>query len=102
MLPVQPTCKLARLTICLVTPMHFHRFEVVLTCWDSYADKRPTFTDLVLSITMLLEGISGYMDFSAVSGAGGEALPGYDSLEPKTNLSGATYDHLQTEETPNH
>ena len=82
--------------------MHFHRFEVVLTCWDSYADKRPRFTDVVLSITMLLEGISGYMDFSAVSGAGGEALPGYDSLEPKTNLSGATYDHLQTEETPNH
>ena len=43
------------------------RYEMIAGCWAELPDKRPSFQDLVQSVSSLLEGVAGYMDFSAFS-----------------------------------
>ena len=69
-----------------------HSYELIGLCWTESPDKRPSFQELVERVNSLLEGVAGYLDFSAFSG---ESLTGqsYDHLEVlKTNLG---YDHLE-------
>ena len=55
------TCT-AMLKFCL-----YCRYGVFLQCWNEHADKRPSFSDLVMEISKLLEEIAGYIDFSSIS-----------------------------------
>ena len=44
-----------------------YRFNrVIVQCWEQNPDDRPTFTDLVGTISTLLEEIAGYMDLSVM------------------------------------
>ena len=56
-----------------------YRFELIQTCWLQDPKDRPSFDYLKVSITTMLEVISGYLDFSA-------------TLTPKTMQE--NYDHL--------
>ena len=55
-------------------------------CWIEVPDKRPSFKDLVISVNSLLEGVAGYLDFSAFSAE--SHWKGYDHL--------CRYDELDT------
>ena len=45
----------------------FHnRFCVMMTCWKENPDKRPTFDELVNTISSILKPLADYMDFSDV------------------------------------
>ena len=59
-----------------------HSYEVILSCWKERTTERPSFSDLVLTISSLLEGIAGYLDFSVSPRGLNEAL------------SISSYDHL--------
>ena len=54
---------------------------MVLQCWSERADKRPSFSDLVMEISKLLEEIAGYMDFSSISANGPQDENSYDHLK---------------------
>ena len=43
------------------------RYSILLCCWCENADKRPSFSELVVDITTSLTGIAGYVDFSCLS-----------------------------------
>ena len=43
-----------------------NRFCVMMTCWKENPDKRPTFDELVNTISSILKPLADYMDFSDV------------------------------------
>ena len=43
------------------------RYSIILRCWCENADKRPSFSKLVVDITTSLNGIAGYVDFSGLA-----------------------------------
>jgi len=59
-----------------------HSYEVILSCWKECTAERPSFSDLVVTISSLLEGIAGYLDFSVSPRGLNEAL------------TTSSYDHL--------
>ena len=59
-----------------------HSYEVILSCWKERTTERPSFSDLVVIISSLLEGIAGYLDFSLSPRGLNEAL------------ATSSYDHL--------
>ena len=68
-----------------------YRYDLILQCWKERADKRPSFHDLVTKVSMFLEEIAGYIDFSSMSAAFSHDENGsYDRLAK--NYQG--YDHL--------
>ena len=47
---------------------HVYRFDtLMMQCWDSDPDKRPTFTQLQANISATLTITAGYLDLSAFS-----------------------------------
>ena len=64
------------------------RYDVFLQCWNEHADKRPSFSDLVMEISKLLEEIAGYIDFSSISANRPQDENSYDRLLKNS------YDHL--------
>ena len=38
------------------------RYEVMLSCWDADPEQRPTFTQLVTTITSVLDPLADYLD----------------------------------------
>ena len=75
-----------------------YRFEVITECWAESPDKRPSFEDLSQAINSLLEGVAGYMDFSAFSNESARAgASGYDHLAGV----GSGYNHLEPLENQN-
>ena len=42
--------------------MIHHRYNIMKECWEELPDNRPTFSDLVTTISASLEAIAGYMD----------------------------------------
>ena len=63
-------------------------------CWTESPDKRPSFQGLCLAINSLLEGVAGYVDFSAFSKEATHAgAIGYDHLQ--STKHGTGYDHLE-------
>ena len=66
------------------------RFDLIDSCWKENPDKRPTFSELVVSITSMLEAISGYFDFCAQPDVSGkntsyDHLNRYDQLKPTSD-----------------
>ena len=70
-------------------------YDVISNCWREQPEKRPSFAELVLTLTALLEEIAAYMDFSVLTcleqavkynhlyaRAPSESQKGYDHLEP--------------------
>ena len=53
------------------------RYSILLRCWCENADKRPSFSELVVDITTSLNGIAGYVDFSGLSVADKEKEEGH-------------------------
>jgi len=50
-------------------------------CWKELPDKRPPFSELVTTISTILERIGGYLDFSASQPtAAGSSGSGYNHL----------------------
>ena len=45
---------------------HFLRHYMMMTCWKENPEDRPTFQDLVITITTILKPLADYMDFSDV------------------------------------
>ena len=43
------------------------RYDLIIQCWNASPEKRPFFEDLVEEIDSLLEGVAGYLEFSAFS-----------------------------------
>ena len=39
----------------------------MLNCWELESDKRPSFSELVDSLSKLLQAMAGYMDFSSIT-----------------------------------
>ena len=70
-------------------------YEVIVQCWKEHPDKRPTFAELVHTISELLTGIANYLDFSTQPAKESEMLLGdiYDHL---AKITGDGYDHLAT------
>ena len=54
-------------------------------CWV-VPDKRPTFSDLVTTLSTALEGIAGYLDFTT-------------ETQEQLLLHGSSYDHLDSTQT---
>ena len=52
----------------LVLSLHYDSYELIGLCWTESPDKRPSFQELVERVNSLLEGVAGYLDFSAFSG----------------------------------
>ena len=74
--------------VCLL--LLFLRYEVVTGCWSESPDKRPSFEDLSQAINSLLEGVAGYMDFSAFSNESARAgASGYGVGSGCNHLAGA-------------
>ena len=44
-----------------------YRYDVVLACWEANPDNRPAFSELVCTISTLLERIAGYMPIKKFS-----------------------------------
>ena len=65
-------------------------------CWSKDPDGRPTFSDLVSTISERLEGLAGYMDFSPTWSSGDKTkVSRYDHLLPsQTKENHKGYDHL--------
>lgn len=40
------------------------RYSVMKTCWNAKADLRPSFSDLVSTLSQILESLTGYFDLS--------------------------------------
>ena len=60
-------------------------YDIVLACWEANPDNRPAFSQLVGTISTLLEGVAGYMaikKFSLKPSVQDELL-GDDKVEPK-------------------
>ena len=69
---------------------------MVLQCWNEHTDKRPSFSDLVVEVSKLLEDIAGYIDFSCLSNAFPDCEDGgYDHLHKNSN----DYDNLEDKST---
>ena len=74
-----------------------------MSCWSEQPYKRPSFADLVFTLTSLLEEVAEYMDFTTIGkeGKGYDQLgkiEGYDHLEEITDeLSTKGYDYLEVE-----
>lgn len=67
----------------------------MFNCWNEQPEKRPSFAELVCTLTCLLEDIAAYLDFSILTNniqavgydhlyarAPAESQKGYDHLEP--------------------
>ena len=67
-----------------------YRYDMILEFWSEHADKRPSFSDLVMEISKLLEGIAGYMDFSSISANRSQDENSYERLAENSH----GYDHL--------
>ena len=64
--------------------MFHNRFCVMMTCWKENPDKRPTFDELVNTISSILKPLADYMDFSDVYCKENNTKEGkYDRLENK-------------------
>ena len=66
------------------------------TCWKEQPEKRPSFAELVRTLTSLLEDIAAYMDFSVFTNINEQAAVSYDHLYTKAPVeSQKGYDHLE-------
>ena len=75
--------------------MTIHSYDVMFNCWKEQPEKRPSFAELVVTLTSLLEDIAAYMDFSVITN--NERAVNYDHLCAKAPAeSQAGYDHLET------
>ena len=46
-------------------PLPIYRYEsVMLQCWNSSSDERPTFSELVITIENMLTSMANYIDFN--------------------------------------
>lgn len=80
-----------------------YSYDVIMKCWEELPDKRPSFAELVVLLSTLLEEIAGYLDFSVLNCSMEKAQrsnAGYDHLEaleaktlPESKIEG--YDHLE-------
>ena len=52
-----------------------YRYELMLSCWELEPDSRPTFSNLVSSLSQLLETMAEYMDVGAFGDKGCETDP---------------------------
>ena len=68
--PPPPPPRFLRLWVMcsLVLSLHYDSYELIGLCWTESPDKRPSFQELVERVNSLLEGVAGYLDFSAFSG----------------------------------
>ena len=49
----------------LLHPLSKYRYEsVMLQCWNSSSDERPTFSELVVTIENMLTSMANYIDFN--------------------------------------
>ena len=75
--------------------LFLYNYDVVSNCWKEHPEKRPTFAELVVTLTSLLEDIAAYMDFSVLTN--NEQAVNYDHLYARTRAeSQAGYDHLES------
>ena len=44
----------------------YHRYNLMLSCWDKSPEKRPTFLDLVSKLEQMMVPLANYMDFNAI------------------------------------
>ena len=44
-----------------------YRYDIVLACWEANPDNRPAFSELVCTISTLLEGVAGYLSIEKFS-----------------------------------
>ena len=54
-------------TLCLTSVMNStisYSYSLMLQCWDEQPEKRPDFSQLVSTLSTLLEAIAGYVIFS--------------------------------------
>ena len=79
---------------CATTYIPRCRYEFITQCWAESPDKRPSFQDLSQQLNSLLEGVAGYMDFSAFSGDSACGTEVDDHLEKKPVMNG--YKLLET------
>ena len=46
-------------------PVSIYRYEsVMLQCWDSLSDERPTFSEMVVILDNILTPMASYIDFN--------------------------------------
>ena len=70
-------------------------YDVMFNCWKEQPEKRPSFAELVPTLTTLLEDIAAYMDFSVLQASNEQAV-NYDHLYANAPVeSQKGYDHLE-------
>ena len=55
-------------TLCLTLAMNStisYSYSLLLQCWDEQPEKRPDFSQLLSTLSTLLEAVAGYVIFSA-------------------------------------
>ena len=58
---VQITCELQNTIAIIITHcIILYRHDIMVQCWAGKAENRPTFSDLVSSLSEYLESLSGY------------------------------------------
>ena len=49
----------------VLRPLFIYRYEsVMLQCWDSLSDERPTFSEMVVTLDNMLTSMASYIDFN--------------------------------------
>ena len=68
-------------------------YEAIIQCWKEHPDKRPTFSELVHTISGLLTGIANYLDFSTQPAKESD-VPLEDNYDHQAKVAGHGYDQL--------
>ena len=98
MMPVIMKCEELLLPVRMTQPNitvcfnYSPRYTLMLQCWEMERKSRPTFSDLVSSLSQSLEAMVGYMDV----GAFGQV----DTMASESGFSEPSKDHNSSEKEP--
>ncbi len=74
------------------------RYEILLNCWEEDPNIRPSFSELATTITIVLEGIAGYMPLKPCTLSLSASGEGFANKEWTDDTAAAEF-HAELQET---